>query len=78
MTTVYVHDDDKTQAVHCSDGSQGVMRVNLKDSAPFFNFQFYSHKHPSFWVNKTQFHDGENIKVKDIQSQDQFQLKFVK
>ncbi|MGM9892055.1 hypothetical protein [Limosilactobacillus sp.] len=78
MTTVFVHNDDQTQAIHCSDGSQGVMQVNLKDSAPYYAFRFYSHVHPSFWVNQDQFHDGEDVVVKDIQSEDDFQLKFVK
>lgn len=77
MTTIYVHDSEQTQAVRCSDGSQGVMQVNQKDSAPYYGFRFYSHEHPSFWVNRNQFHDGEGIVVKDIQSEDDFRLKFV-
>lgn len=76
VTTVYVHNDDKTQTIHCSDGSQGVMRVDLKDSAPYA-FKFYGHQHPSFWVSHDEFHDGKGIVVKDIQGEEDFELKFV-
>ena len=77
VTTIFVHDNDKTQTIHCSDGSQGVMTVSEESSAPYYNFKFYSHEHPGFWVDQDQFHDGESVTVQDIQSDDQFQLKFV-
>ena len=77
MTTVFVHDDDKTQTIHCSDGSQGVMQVSQKNSAPYYAFRFYSYVHPSFWVDQDQFHNGEDIVVKDIQGLYDFQLLFV-
>ena len=77
MTTVFVHDDDKTQTIHCSDGSQGVMQVSQKNSAPYYAFRFYSYVHPSFWVDQDQFHNGEDIVVKDIQRLYYFQLPFV-
>ena len=77
VTTVFVHGDDKTQTIHCSDGSQGVMQVSQKNSAPYYAFRFYSYVHPSFWVDQDQFHNGEDIVVKDIQSEDDFKLQFV-
>ncbi|KRK59925.1 hypothetical protein [Limosilactobacillus antri] len=73
MTTVYLHDNQQTQTIHCSDGSQGVMQL----AAPYYQFRFYSHQHPSFCLVQSQIHDGATITVKDIQSRDDFQLKLV-
>lgn len=77
VTTVYVHDNDKTQTVSCSDRSQGVMEVENNDSAPLYDFRFYGHAHPEFFLDQNQFHDGEQLTVDDIMNKEQFQLKFV-
>lgn len=46
VTTVYLHANERTQTIHCSDGSQGVVQL----AAPYYQFRFYSHQHPSFWL----------------------------
>lgn len=73
MTTIYLHNNGQAQAIHCSDGSQGVVQL----AAPYYEFRFYNHQHPGFWLAPNQFHDGETMVVKDIQSVDDFRLKFV-
>ena len=77
MTTVYVHDNDKTQTIHCSDGSQGVMQVISVDSAPLYNFSFYGHAHLDFWLDQNQYHQGEEVSVQGVLDYDQFQLQFI-
>lgn len=46
MTTVYLHANERTQTIHCSDGSQGVVQL----AAPYYQFRFYSHQHPELLV----------------------------
>ncbi|MDO4903219.1 MAG: hypothetical protein Q3959_03045 [Limosilactobacillus sp.] len=77
MITVFVQNNDKTQTVRCSDGSQGVMQFDKDSSAPFYKFQFYAHRHPSFWVSSRQFTDGKKVVVKDVDHEENFTLKFV-
>ena len=77
VTTVFVHDDDKTQTVHCSDGTQGVMQISNADSAPKYDFRFYGHTHPSFFLNADQYHSGIELTVADVLDTEKFQLKFV-
>lgn len=77
MTTVYVHNNNQSQAITCSDGSQGVMRVNDVDAAPRYDFKFYGHSHLGFWLNQAQFHDGQSLVVKGILDKDKFKIQFV-
>ena len=76
VTTVFVHDNDKTQTVHCSDGTQGVMQITDVDSAPKYDFKFYGHAHPGFYLDADQYHSGEELKVEDVLDTEEFQLKF--
>lgn len=73
VTTVYLHANERTQTIHCSDGSQGVVQL----AVPYYQFRFYSHQHPSFWLKQSQLQDGATVKVRDIQSTDDFQLKLI-
>lgn len=77
MTTVFVHDNDKTQTVHCSDGTQGVMYITDIDSASKYDFKFYGHAHPGFYLTADQYHSGEELKVEDVLDTEEFQLEFV-
>lgn len=77
MTTVYVHDNDQSQTVTCSDGAQGVMRVDNVDKTPHYDFKFYGHSHLGFWLDQDQFHDGESLVVKGVLDEDDFKLQFV-
>ncbi|MBB1079627.1 hypothetical protein H5S09_07090 [Limosilactobacillus sp. STM2_1] len=77
MTTVYVHNNNQSQTVACSDGSQGVMRISNIDVAPHYSFKFYSHAHMGFWLNQDQFHDGQSLVVKGVLENEQFKIQFV-
>jgi hypothetical protein len=78
VTTVYVHNNNQSQTIKCSDGSQGVMRIHNDDVAPHYDFKFYGHAHLGFWLDQDQFHDGEAVVVKGVLDRDDFQLHFVK
>ncbi|MCI6368922.1 MAG: hypothetical protein MR804_08520 [Limosilactobacillus reuteri] len=41
MTTIYVHDNNQSQNITCSDGSQGVLRVSKMNNAVRYNFKFW-------------------------------------
>lgn len=77
MTTVYVHNNNQSQTVACSDGSHGVMRISNVDVAPRYSFKFYSHAHLGFWLDQTQFHDGKSLIVKGILEKEHFKIQFV-
>lgn len=77
VTIVYIHDNGKTQTVSCSDRTQGIMRVAPHDSAPMYDFKFYGHAHPGFYLDQNHFHDGEQLTVDDVLSKEEFQLKFI-
>lgn len=75
-TTVYVQNGKKTQEFNCSDGSTGVVMEEDMTTSPTYYFRFYAHTHPSFRLADDEFHDGEQINVKDILDDDQVNLKF--
>ena len=77
VTIIYVHNNNRSQTVTCSDGTHGVMRVNNADEAPRYDFNFYGHSHLGFWLTLDQFHDDEEINVKGVLDHDQFQIKFI-
>ncbi|WP_251573754.1 hypothetical protein [Limosilactobacillus agrestimuris] len=78
MTTVYVRDKDKaTQEFNCSDGSTGVLKVEDMKTAPTYYFKFYAHSHPSFRLADNEFHDGEELTIRDILDNEQVALKFI-
>ena len=77
VTTVYVHNNNQSQAVVCSDGSQGVMRISNIDVAPRYSFKFYSHAHLGFWLDKEQFHNGKSLIVKGVLENERFKIQFI-
>ena len=53
------------------------MQISNADSAPKYDFKFYGHAHPGFFLNADQYHSGEELKVEDVLDTEEFQLKFV-
>lgn len=76
MTTVYVNADDKDETISCSDGAQGEMAVAPQANGVHYEFTFYGHAHPHFWLTKSQFHDGEQLRVRDLVHDETFKIKF--
>ena len=64
MTTIYVHNNNQSQNITCSDGIQ-------------YSFKFYSHAHLGFWLDKHQFYDGKSLIVKGILEDERLEIKFV-
>ena len=77
MTIIYVHDNNQSQNVTCSDGSQGVLRVSKLNNAMRYSFKFYSHAHLGFWLDKHQFYDGKSLIVKGDLENERLEIKFV-
>ena len=51
--------------------------VKNSSETPTYEFKFYAHTHPGFYLGADEFHDGEELTLDDIMSQDQIALKFV-
>lgn len=77
LTTIYVHNNNQSQTVACSDGTQGVMRVKDNGVVSHYSFKFYSHAHLGFWLDKTQFRDGKSLIVKGILENEKFKIRFI-
>ncbi len=73
MTIIYVHDNNQSQNITCSDGSQGVLRVSKLNNA----IKFYSHAHLGFWLDKHQFYDGKSLIVKGVLENERLEIKFI-
>lgn len=76
MTTVFVKPDAKDETIKCSDGAYGEMEVAPQTDGLHYEFTFYGHTHPHFWLTKGQFHDGAQLRVRDTVSDEIFKIKF--
>lgn len=75
MTTVYVKPNVKDETISCSDGARGEMVVAPQAEGVHYEFTFYGHAHPRFWMTKSQFRDGAKLRVRDIVHDETFQIK---
>ena len=78
MTTVYIKPDQKDETISCSDGSHGAMVVAPQAQGEHYEFTFYGHAHPTFWLTQSQFHDGEQLRVRDMVHDETFKIHFIK
>lgn len=76
MTTIYVDPSKKKeQIVKLSDGSRGVMKAKKEKGGIAYEFDFYSHLHPSFIIPHAPVNGGiEKVDSIDGQQQFKFQL----
>jgi hypothetical protein len=74
MVKLYVQGFNN-QTFQGSDRSQGVAKVEKLGNEEVLNFDFYAHRHPSFWMTKDQLRAGKPIKVDQIDRQQQFMVQ---
>ena len=77
MTTISVHNNNQSQNITCSDGSQGVLQVSKLNNAMRYSFKFYSHAHLGFCLDKHQFYDGKSLIVKGVLEDERLEIKFI-
>ncbi len=75
LTTIYVDPSKKKQqTVRLSDGTNGFMQAKKEKGGMAYDFEFYSHLHPSFLITHAPV-DGAVENVDSIDGQQQFKFK---
>lgn len=76
MTTIYLDPSKKKkQIVQLSDGSRGVMQAKKQKGGVAYDFEFYSHLHPSFLVTHAPV-NGDVETVHSIDGEQQFKFQW--
>lgn len=78
MIKVMVTTTPTAQTFTCSDHSSGAVTVRPGADGEYYEFSFYAHAHPSFWVPASALVDGHQVRVAGVSDSEVFTLSVAK